>query len=200
MRTFAEYFIEKELSSDLDILHESAQAAGDFNLRSFTKSTSALKSQYVSSFEIKYPNAQIKDIEEAFDESLEKTSKSKPESASAFKRSLKKHMDSTLSKHKTKRNEAKKNLSCISAIKSVSAVGEYENKPIAELMKKALGTLTSKEKRVMELCSQGKSVRGIGSEMGVSFPTAWRILNSAVDKIRVFHGIRPRHKDIRRKK
>ena len=47
------------------------------------------------------------------------------------------------------------------------------------------------------MCSQGKSVRSIGTELKMSSATAWRLLNSAIDKIRMSHGMRSRHMDRR---
>lgn len=195
MKSFARYFLEKELVVEESSLCESTQI--QFVISKFIKNTAKnLKDKYVSSFEQKYPNIQGKDIEEAFEEALGVIKKSKPKTESLAKKMLRKQMHQSLSDCRGKK-DVKKNLSCIGVIKSSFGSGVDDKRPVIELMKKANGTLTAKEKKVMELCTQGKSVRTIGLEMNMSFPTAWRVLNSAIDKVRIFHGMRSRHKDIR---
>lgn len=146
-----------------------------------SESSDHIKKKHVSHFYEKFPNVQYEDVEDAFEEAKEKNGKQ-----------IKKEMESILSGMNKKKRGIKKNLSCVKAIKS-AANGES----LSSLMKRASKTLTSKEKKVVNMCSQGKSVRSIGTELNISSATAWRLLNSAIDKIRMSHGMRSRHMDRR---
>jgi len=140
-----------------------------------------LKEKHVSHFYEKFPNVQYEDVEDAFDEAKEKNGKQ-----------IKKEMENILSGLNKKKKGIKKNLSCVKAIKSVA-----DGESLSSLIKRASKTLTSQEKKVVTMCSQGKSVRHIGKELDMSSATAWRVLNSAIDKIRMSHGMRSRHMDRR---
>lgn len=190
MISFALYFLERQLATD-EVISESvsAEALDSAGLKKFMKK---LINKSKDHFDSKYPDLQKSDIEDAMEEAGKEVRKNKPKSEKAAKTMFKKNVDKILSGSKIRKKEIKKNLSCIKALKMPS------DKPISHITKKAEGLLTAQERRVLELCSQGKSVRSIGEEIGKSFPTAWRILNSAIDKIRMSHGMRSRNKDIRK--
>ena len=146
-----------------------------------SESVDHLKEKHVSHFYEKYPNVQYEDVEDAFDEAKEKNGKQ-----------IKKEMEKILSGLNKKKRGIKKNLSCVKAIKAVA-----DGESLSSLIKRASKTLTSQERKVVSMCSQGKSVRNIGKELNMSAATAWRVLNSAIDKIRMSHGMRSRHMDRR---
>ena len=190
MRTFALYFLERQLSTN-EVISESV-SAGILDSKSLKKLMKKVIKKSKSQFDSKYPDLQKSDIEEAMGEAAKEVKKKKPKSEAVAKKMFKKNVNEILSGLKIRKKEMKKNLSCVKALKMSS------DKPISHIAKKADGMLTAQERRILELCSQGKSVRNIGEEIGKSFPTAWRILNSAIDKIRMSHGMRSRNKDIRK--
>jgi DNA-binding CsgD family transcriptional regulator len=144
----------------------------------------------------KYTNVQYEDVEEAFKDAVKAAIKKKPASEGSVKKAIAKEMEKTLSAVNRKKKGIGRSLSCVKAIKA--AVSDKDgNKPISDLMKRASRILTNQEIKVLRMCSDGKSVRSIGSELGISYPTAWRTLNSAIDKIRMSHGMRSRHLDRR---
>ena len=104
-------------------------------------------------------------------------------------------MERHLSEVNKKKKGIRKSLSCVQAVKR--SLGSSQS--VSEVIRRAEKSLTSQEKKVVTMCSEGKPVRKIAEEIGTSFPTAWRILNSALDKIRMSHGMRPRNLDLRRK-
>lgn len=187
MRSFGSYYLLRSLEgSENESLTESVAIGGKKKLRG----------DLVSKYYEKYPNVQYEDVEEAFEDAAKEAAKKKPDTESSAKRMISKGMEKTLSAINKKKKGIGRNLSCVKAIKAAVS-DEQGNKPISSLMKRASKVLTNQEIRVMRMCSDGKSVRSIGSELGVSYPTAWRILNSAIDKIRMSHGIRSRHLDRR---
>lgn len=190
MTSFALYFLERQLATD-EVISESASAEV-LDSKSLRKLMKKVVDNSKSHFDSKYPDIQRSEIEEAMEEAAKEVRKKKPQSDKAAKTMFKKNVDKILSGSKIRKKEIKKNLSCIKALKMPS------DKPISHITKKAEGMLTAQERRVLELCSQGKSVRSIGEDIGKSFPTAWRILNSAIDKIRMSYGMRSRNKDIRK--
>lgn len=188
MRSFALYFLERQLEHG-ELISESA-IQDQFDAKKFLKK--AVR-RHKSHFASKYPDVQANDIDDAMKEAAKETRKQKPDSEQAAKRIFKKKANEILSGSKVRKKQIKKELSCVKALKIPS------DKPIAHLTKRAEGMLTAQERKVLSLCSMGKSVREIGQEIGKSFPTAWRILNSAIDKVRISHGMGSRHKDIRKK-
>lgn len=190
MRSFALYFMERQLAED-EVISESI-SADTLDSKSLRRLLKRFVRDNKSHFDSKYPNLLKSDIEEAMEEAAKEVRKEKPSSEKSAKRMFKKKTQQILSGNKTRKKEIKKSLSCVKALKLPS------DKPISHLARKAEGMLTAQERKVLELCSQGKSVRSIGQEIGKSFPTAWRVLNSAIDKIRMSHGMGSRHKDIRR--
>lgn len=189
--TFALYMMKRLLEENDGLLSESSQPA-DFRA-AVRKAEKELKGSYVKKLYDKFPKIQYSDVEEAFDDAVEEVKKGKERSESATKRAILKGMERNLSGINKKKRKAGKSLSCIKAIKSSLSNGQS----ISDLMKRAEKILTSQELKVVSMCSEGKPVRKIAEELGTSFPTAWRTLNSAIDKIRVSHGMRPRHLDRR---
>jgi DNA-binding NarL/FixJ family response regulator len=190
MRNFALYFLERQLAAE-EVISESASNEA-IDAKGIKRLLNKISKSQRSHFDSKYPNLQKSDIEDAISEAKKEVKKQKPESEKSAKIMFKKTVDQILSGLKSRKKEIKRSLSCVKALKIPS------DKPISHLVKKADNMLTAQERRVLELCSQGKSVRAIGHEIDKSFPTAWRILNSAIDKIRMSHGMGSRHKDIRR--
>jgi DNA-binding NarL/FixJ family response regulator len=188
--TFGEYFISKSLGFHGELLSESSAPA---EIRAAVRRVEKeLKGRYIDRLYNKFPNIQYGDVEDAFDEAIADVKKSPPSSEAAAKRAMRKNMERILgAKNKAKR-DAHKKLSCVGAVKSMSGGGGF-----AELLKRASKVLTSRELKVISLCSQGRPVRKIAEEMGTSFPTAWRTLNAALDKLRMSHGMRPRNLDRR---
>ena len=123
-------------------------------------------------------------------DALSDVRKAKPSDKESAERVFKKKLKSHLSKASGRKRGARKNLSCV---KSIKVSGEE----LKSLLRRADKILSSNERKVLELCSKGESVRSIGPNMGMSFATAWRTLNSAIDKIRISHGMKSRHMDRR---
>lgn len=196
MRSFAQYFLERQLSQDeQEIITENV--SNEFSVKKFVKHAKRnLKAKQVEKLSEKHPNIQYEDIEEAFEEAIKKMLENKPDNEASAQKMLRKALEEEIGRLRGKKKSASKNLSCIKAIKSELG----DNAPIHQLMRRAEKVLTAQEKKVLKLCAQGKSVRAIGQELKISFPTAWRALNSGVDKIRVCHGMRSRHKDLRKRK
>jgi len=172
--SFAKYFISRELMEDPGVLFESAKSLH----------IGHLKEKYAAHFYDKFPKAQYEDIEEALNDSFEKVSVGKHDAKTA-ENLFKKMVDESLSSVNRKKRTAKKSLSCVKVLKSLGS-------DMPSLIKRAERILTSQEKKVIEMCSQGRSVRFIGSELGISAATAWRALNHGLDKIRLSHGIKSR--------
>lgn len=199
VKNFAQYFLERELENPEEAINESAenQTFGRKELKRFLKkSKERLRSKFRTRYENKHPKAQREDIEEAFEDALKKTELRRPKSEKSAHKILKSEMEKNITKMKSVKKDLQKNLSCVGIIRSSSG----ESNSMETLIRRAERLLTSQERKVLELCSGGNTVRKIGSEMGTSFPTAWRILNRAIDKIRMSHGMSPRHKDIRKAK
>jgi DNA-binding CsgD family transcriptional regulator len=174
MKSFVLYFLERAFFNNEMLLNE-------------CEKTDKLASYFYD----KYNNLQYKDIEETIEDIQGKEK-------GISDRSLMKKAEDTLSSMNKKKKQTKKELSCVQAIKK-SMPSDQEEKSIYRLMKRAEKFLTNQEKKILDMCSKGKSVRTIGSELGISYPTAWRHLNSAIDKIRMSHGIRSRNRDLRRR-
>lgn len=183
--------MKRLLEADEGLLSESTQTK-EFRVAA-RKAEKELKGSYVKKLYEKFPKIQYEDVEEAFDAAVEEVKKGKERSESATKRAILKGMERNLAGINKKKRKLGKSLSCVKAIKSSLASGHS----IADIMRRAEKILTSQEMRVVSMCSEGKPVRKIAEELGTSFPTAWRTLNSAIDKIRVSHGMRPRHLDRR---
>lgn len=193
--TFLYYFLLNELNKiDSDeILSESTDLY--LSKKEVEKSTKHIKSNLVSYFSEKFPKIQHEDIEEAFSEAITKLDK-KIKNCSELKSKLKKLINKELVNVSNNKKQIKKNLSCVKIIKK-SIHKDQDTESVSKLIKRAERMLTSQEKKILHLCCQGKSVRTIGQELKTSAPTAWRILNSAIDKIRLSYGFKSRHKDIR---
>lgn len=192
---FSTYYLQRSLEDLLDeeVVLESAEA--DFDIKRFVKENrkkSAVE-KHVQTFSLKYPTARRCDVEDSISEALGGLYKDKPASSKAAVKAFKKRVDALLSEIKKKGKETKRNISCLKSIKSFNSKGLDLNSVIG----KAKGLLSSNERTALELCSSGHSVREMGSIMHVSFPTAWRILNRALDKVRISHGMKSRHRDKR---
>lgn len=185
MRSFVSYFLERSLGERIEVISESSSMY------------KRLKSVQIERLYDKYRNVQYGDVEEALDAAADEVRTKKPADEASAKRLLLKSAEKILSSLNKKKKSAKKSLSCVRAIKS--SVPDGETKPIHVLMKRAERILTNREKKVLSMCADGKSVRTIGKEMGMSYPTVWRDLNSAIDKIRVSHGMKSRNLDIRKR-
>jgi DNA-binding NarL/FixJ family response regulator len=190
--TFGEYLIMKELSEKPETISEGAEPAEI--RKAVRKIEKELKGSYIDRLYSKFPKIQYADVEEAFDEAMKEVKKGKPTSEAAAKKAIRRKMEKILSQTNARKKVAGKSLSCVGAVKAAVGTGGT----VADLIKKAAKILTSQELKVISLCSEGKPVRKIAEEIGTSFPTAWRVLNSALDKIRVSHGMRPRHLDRRK--
>lgn len=191
--TFGRYFMSRQLE-DLGGLISEAADPKEFRV-AVRKVEKELKGSYVNRLYDKFPKIQYGDVEEAFDDAVAEVKKGSPKSEAATKKSIRKSMEKYLSEVNRKKKGIRKSLSCVQSVKK--SLGSSNS--VSEIIRKAEKTLTSQEKRVLTMCSDGKPVRKIAEEMGTSFPTAWRILNSALDKIRISHGMKPRNLDIRRK-
>jgi len=190
--TFGEYLIMKALSESPETISEAAEPAEI--RKAVRRIEKELKGSYINRLYSKFPKIQYADVEDAFDEAMKEAKKSKPPSEAAAKKTIRRKMEKILSQTNARKKSARKSLSCVGAVKAAVGAGGT----VADLIKKAARILTSQELKVISLCSEGKPVRKIAEEIGTSFPTAWRALNSALDKIRVSHGMRPRHLDRRK--
>lgn len=148
---------------------------------------------HVRLFSKKYPSVRRCDVEDSVADSLKKIVGKEPKSLKSAKREFGRLVDSALSEISRRSKDARRSLSCLKSVKSLSVKGLN----LDDLIGRAKGVLTSDERMSLELCSSGHSVREMGSIMGVSFPTAWRTLNRALDKVRVTHGMKSRHRDRR---
>lgn len=191
--TFGMYFIRRETESAPAVLSESADPK-EFR-RAVRKAEKELKGGYLKRLYERFPKIQYGDIEAAFDEAMGEVKKGPARSEAAIRKALRRRMEKILSETNKRKKGAKKSLSCVQAVKASLKTGQS----VQDLMKKAEKLLTNQESKILRMCSEGKPVRKIAEEMGTSFPTAWRTLNSALDKIRVSHGMRPRHLDVRKR-
>lgn len=192
MKTFAQYFMENQLKESAELISESTLAAEDLSKRSALERH--MRNKHLGHFIEMFPNVQYEDMDNAFRDAVRKVLKEKPDSQRSAEKKFAKAIKEGLSEIHKKKRHIKKSLSCVNFIKSPS--GES----IPDIIKRAEKILTGKEKKVLGMCSQGKSVRSIAKETDMSHPTVWRTLNSGIDKIRMSHGIRPRYKDIRKNK
>ncbi|NBT57409.1 hypothetical protein EBT16_01355 [bacterium] len=192
MKTFVQYFIENQLREADELISESTLASEDLSRKSSLERH--MREKHLVRFIDKFPNVQHEDMENAFRDAVRKVLKEKPDSERSAEKIFAKSMEESLSEIPKRKRHIKKSLSCVKLIKSPS--GES----IPDMIQRAEKILTGKEKKVLGMCSQGKSVRLIAKETGMSHPTVWRTLNSAIDKIRMSHGIRPRYKDVRKNK
>lgn len=189
--SFGNYFIARELNEDVfgvisesvtkDLYHKGVLKGGKKAQNSLL---SHLKDKYTDHFCEKFPKVQYEDIEEAIYDSFKKMADKKHDSSNSAERLFKQSVYESLSGLHIKKRDAKRNLSCIRRLKSA---GEMNS-----IMKRAEKMLTSQERKIIDMCSQGKSVRAIGSELGLSSATAWRSLNDGLDKIRLSHGMKSR--------
>lgn len=193
MESFLNYYVSRSLEDSSELLGEAS--GQEFDARGFARrnGSGSLFRGHVSKLHGKRPSFQRCDVEKAVRDALKEVAKKKPAGPGAAKRMLAKIADSALASAKGDRKRAKRSLSCVGSVKGLSASG----KDLESLVDRAGSILTANERRVLELCSKGYSVRKIGSEIGVSFPTAWRVLNSALDKVRISHGMKSRHMDKR---
>ncbi len=191
--TFSRYFISRRLEDLGGLLSEAADPK-EFR-GAVRKVERELKGSYINRLYDKFPKIQYGDVEDAFEDAVKEVKKGPPRSESATKRAIRKSMEKSLASVNRKKKDVRKSLSCVQAVKA--SLGS--NQSVSEIIRRAEKTLTSQEKKVVIMCSEGKPVRKIAEEIGTSFPTAWRVLNSALDKIRMSHGMRPRNLDLRRK-
>lgn len=191
--TFGLYFMARRLSDEAVNLSESV-APGEM-VKITRRVEKELKGTYLKKLYDRFPRIQHGDVEDAFDEAVRKTKKKEYASASSAKKAIRKEMEKSLAEINRRKRAAGKSLSCVKSVKA--SLGDGQS--MADLMRRAEKMLTAQEMKVVKMCSEGKPVRKIAEEIGTSFPTAWRVLNSALDKIRVSHGMRPRHLDRRGK-
>jgi DNA-binding CsgD family transcriptional regulator len=189
--TFGLYFILRQTGEEPSTLSESVEKA---ELVKITKRVEKeIKGSYLKRLYDRFPRVQHGDVEDAFDDAVRKTRKKEYASASSAKKAIRKEMEKSLSEINKRKRATGKSLSCVKSVKA--ALGDGQS--MAELIRRADKILTAQEMKVVRMCSEGKPVRKIAEEIGTSFPTAWRILNSALDKIRVSYGMKPRHLDRR---
>lgn len=191
--TFGLYFMARSLADEAVNISESV-APGEM-LKITRRVEKELKGTYLKRLYDKFQRIQHGDVEDAFDEAVKKTKKKEYASASAAKKAIRKEMEKALSEINKRKRQAGKSLSCVQSLKASLGSGQS----VADLVRKAEKILTAQEIKVVRMCSEGKAVRKIAEEIGTSFPTAWRVLNAALDKIRVSHGMRSRHLDRRGK-
>jgi len=196
VKNFTLYFLERQLQDLQIILSESvATDLEDLYTRGVLKGRKKalnslleqLKNKYLKTFYKKFPRVQYEDIEEAFKETVDKIIKEKIKSEKKIESVFKKIMLQNLSNLSAKKRNIRKNLSCVKVIKSSVGLDR-----MSEIMRRVEKILTPQEKQVIDLCVKGKSVRSIGKELNLSPVTAWRSLNSAIDKIRLSHGMKSR--------
>jgi DNA-binding CsgD family transcriptional regulator len=189
--TFGLYFMLRQMGEEPAALSESVEKA---ELVKITKRVEKeIKGSYLKRLYDRFPRVQHGDVEDAFDDAVRKTRKKEYASASSAKKAIRKEMEKSLSEINKRKRATGKSLSCVKSVKA--ALGDGQS--MAELIRRADKILTAQEMKVVRMCSEGKPVRKIAEEIGTSFPTAWRILNSALDKIRVSYGMKPRHLDRR---
>jgi DNA-binding CsgD family transcriptional regulator len=196
VKNFILYYLEKQLEDigKSSILSESSSELDDLYdkgvLRKRKKALNLLldrlKSKYVKTFYDKFPKIQYEDIEDAFAITVKKIIDERPKSKKRIELLFKKMMIQNLSEVAKKKSDVKKNLSCLKSIKKSTGLS------VGELIRRAERLLTSQEKKIIELCAAGKSVRSIGKELNLSAPTAWRALNLGIDKVRLSHGMKSR--------
>lgn len=193
--TFGAYFIIRETSAQASAILAESSDPKEFR-RAVRKAEKELKGGYLKRLYERFPKIQYGDVEDAFDEAMAEVKKGPARSETSIRRAIRKKMEKILAEANKRKKGVKKSLSCVQSIKSALKTGQS----VQDLMKKAEKLLTNQESKVLRMCSEGKPVRKIAEEMGTSFPTAWRVLNSGLDKIRVSYGMRPRHLDIRNRK
>lgn len=193
MESFLNYYVTKSLEDSSELLREASEQ--EFDGASFARknSSGSLFRSHVSKFHDRHPHLQRCDAEKAVKAALKEVARKKPASLGSAKRMLAKRAESALASMEGDRKGVKKSLSCIGSIKGLASSG----KDLKSLLDRAGSILTANERKILELCSKGYSARRIAPEMGISFPTAWRILNSALDKVRISHGMKSRHMDKR---
>jgi len=191
--TFGRYFMSRQLENLEGLISEAADPK-EFR-GAVRKVEKELKGSYIGKLYDRFPKIQYGDVEDAFDSAVAEVKKGSPKSESSTKRAIRKSMERHLSEVNKKKKGIRKSLSCVKAVKA--SLGSHDS--VSEIIRRAEKTLTSQEKRVLTMCSEGKPVRKIAEQIGTSFPTAWRTLNSALDKIRISHGMRPRNMDVRKK-
>lgn len=187
------YYVSRSLDVVPEVISEVSEDTFDASKFARRNGSGSLFRGHVSRLHEKHPSLQRCDVERAVREALKEVSKKKPSGPAAAKRMVSRSADLILSSVKGDRKSKRRSLSCVRSIKGLSS----SSKDLGSLIDRAGSILTANERRALDLCSSGHSVRSIGSEMGVSFPTAWRVLNSALDKVRISHGMKPRHMDKR---
>lgn len=189
---FSRYYLIRSLEgSSSETINESS----GFDVRKFVRDSRKGPSfkKHVDYFSKKHPHARNCDLEDSILTALSEISKKKPADERTAKRILQRKVKDSLSEILKKGKDSRKNLSCLKSIKSFSSKGM----DLDDIIGRAKGILTGKEKKVLEMCAEGKSVRQIASDMKTSFPTVWRTLNRALDKLRVSSGMKGRYMDRR---
>lgn len=183
---FGHYYISRLLrENEEEFFFESSEP----NVRITKSVESKLKSSMIKSIYEKFPRVQKMDVDKAFDDAVKIAKKKGHETLYSAKRAIRRQVEKELAEINKKRRGAKGSLSCVASVKSALK----RNQPMEELIARAERILTGNELKVIRMCAEGKPVRKIAEEIGTSFPTAWRILNSGLDKMRVSNGMRPRH-------
>jgi DNA-binding NarL/FixJ family response regulator len=190
--TFSRYYLIRSLD---ETSSETINESSEFDVRKFihdNKKIATLK-KHIAYFSKKHPHARNCDLEDSIIAAFSEILNKKPTNERTANRILQKKVKDSLSEILKKGRDSRKNLSCLKSLKSFSRKGVN----LDEIIGKAKGILTGKEKKVLEMCTEGKSVRQIALDMKTSFPTVWRTLNKALDKVRVSNGMRGRYKDKR---
>lgn len=160
-----------------------------FSESSFVKNIEKnMSNKIIGKFYDSTPHAQYDDVEDAFKDAVGAVNKAKPESEQMARSLINKEMKKNLSVFKSKKRDVQKNLSCIKSIKKSINSGAS----LDELMRRSDKMLTNLERRVLRMCSEGMSVRRMGLELDISSASAWRALNSGIDKLRLSYGMKPR--------
>jgi len=177
--TFLAYYLQKQLEpvSSKTIVESSF-------VKNIEKNNSH---KIINKFYDSLPHAQYDDVEDAFKDAVEIAKKAKPGSEQIAKNLINKEMQKNLSVLKNKKRHIRKNLSCIKSIKKSITSDSLE-----ELVKRSAKILTNLERRVLRMCSEGMTVRRMGQELEISYASAWRALNSGIDKLRLSYGMKPR--------
>lgn len=191
---FSTYYLLKNfLNLEENTILESVETKFDIRKFVIDNKKKHLFQKHVLNLSKKYPQVRNCDIEDSILESLSSLIKKKPKNKSSANKLFKKIVEENLNEIIKKGKKTKRKLSCLKSIKSFSLKGI----DIDEIIGKAKGILTNKEKTTLQLCASGHSVRQISKIINVSFSTAWRILNKGLDKVRISHGMKSRYKDKR---
>ena len=192
---FSKYYVLRSLEDALDGSLLSESVSDGFDVAKFVRDSrkkAAIK-DHVLYFSRRHPHVRACDVEDAVLDAISSLSKEKPKDEAAARKKLRKRVDASLSETSKRVKDTRRKLSCLKSVKSFSSKGM----DLEAVIGKAKGILSSNERMALDLCSSGHSVREMGSIMKISFPTAWRTLNRALDKVRISNGMKSRNRDRR---